>query len=163
MTTATPADTALADHARTPSGIGAAILLALLGVPFFGAGVNIALDRPGEGLGLCAFSMVFNLPVILILRRYFAVKRGGERILIFEDRIERRTTSGTVAMPFSQLEKLEGKITTFQSSGNQYHSYRLSFRGQGAIEMETSSHAGVNGDTGRLLQRVSGASLTPWA
>jgi hypothetical protein len=163
MTTATPEGTALADHARAPSGIGAAILLLLLGVPFFAAGVNIALQRLGEGLGLCAFSMVFNLPAILIFRRYFAVKRAAERILIFADRVERRTASGIVTLPFSQLDKLEGKITTFQNSGNQYHAYRLSFRGQAAIELETSSHPGVNGDTGRLLMKVSGASLQPWA
>ena len=124
MPIATPADTALAEHARTPSGLPAAILLLVLGVPFGAAGVNIALERLGEGLGLLAFSM---------------------------------------ALPFSQLDRLEGKITTFQNSGNQYHAYRLSFRGQAAVEMETSSHQGVNGDTGRLLQKVSGVSLQPWA
>jgi hypothetical protein len=162
MTTATPADTALAEHARTPSGVAAAILLMVLGVPFFGAGVNIALERLGQGLGLCAFSMVFNLPAILIVRNHFKVKRAAERILIFADRVERRTASGSVILPFSDLEKLEGKITTYQRSGNQDHAYRLSFRGQGPIEIETSSHAGVNGDTGRLLLKVSGASLQPW-
>jgi hypothetical protein len=163
MTTATPADAALAEHVRTPSGLPAAILLLLLGVPFFAAGVNIALQRLGEGLGLCAFSMLFNLPAILILRKYLRVKRDAERILIFSDRLERRTASGMMALPFSQLDRLEGKITTFQNSGNQYHAYRLSFRGQGAVEMETSSHQGVNGDTGRLLQKVSGVNLQPWA
>ncbi len=163
MTIATPADTALAEHARTPSGLPAAILLLLLGIPFGAAGVNIALQRLGEGLGLVAFSMIFNLPAFLILRKYVKVRRGAERILIFSDRLERRTTSGMMALPFSQLDRLEGKITTFQNSGNQYHAYRLSFRGQEAVELETSSHQGVNGDTGRLLQKVSGVSLQPWA
>jgi hypothetical protein len=163
MTIATPADAALAEHARTPSGLPAAILLLVLGVPFFAAGVNIALSRLGEGLGLCAFSMLFNLPAILIVRKYLRVKRGAERVLIFSDRLERRTAGGMMALPFSQLDRLEGKITTFQNSGNQYHAYRLSFRGQPPVEIETSSHEGVNGDTGRLLQRVSGVSLQPWA
>jgi hypothetical protein len=31
------------------------------------------------------------------------------------------------------------------------------------VEIETSSHPGVNGDTGRLLQKVSGVTLQPWA
>lgn len=163
MTTATAPEASLADHARVPSGLGAAVLLFVLGVPLFCAGVNIALQRVGEGLGLMAVSMVFNLPAILILRRYLQVKRGAERILIFSDRIERRTPGGSVSFPFSELDRLEGKITTFQGSGNQYHAYRLSFRGQEALELETSSHQGVNGDTGRLLQQVSGVSLQPWA
>jgi hypothetical protein len=163
MTTATPPDAALADHPRTPSGLVAIILLLVLGLPFFGAGVNIALQRLGEGLGLIAVSMLFNLPALLILRNYIKVKRGAERILIFPDRLERRTSSGNVAFPFSQLERLEGKITTFQNSGNQHHDYRLSFRGQGPLELGTTSHEGVNGDTGRLLQRVSGVSIQPWA
>ena len=163
MTIATPADAALAEHTRTPSGLPAAILLLVLGVPFFAAGVNIALSRLGEGLGLCAVSMLFNLPAILIARKYLRVKRGAERILIFSDRLERRTPGGMMALPFSQLDRLEGKITTFQSSGNQVHAYRLSFRGQTPVEIETSSHEGVNGDTGQLLQRVSGVPLQPWA
>ena len=163
MSIATPADTALAEHARTPSGLPAAILLMVLGVPFFLAGVNIALQRLGEGLGLCAVSMLFNLPAILILRKYLSVRRGAERILIFSDRLERRTASGMMALPFSQLDRLEGKITTFQNSGNQYHDYRLSFPGQEALELGTQTHEGVNGDTGRLLQKVSGVNLQPWA
>ncbi|MEP7124412.1 MAG: hypothetical protein ABJE95_26020 [Byssovorax sp.] len=163
MSTATPVDAALAEHARTPSGLPAAVLLLLLGVPFFAAGVNIALSRFGEGLGLCGVSMLFNLPAISILRSYLRVKRGGERIQIFSDRLVRHTTGGSMALPFSQLERLEGKITTFQRSGNQDHAYRLSFRGQPPVEIETSSHGGVNGDTGQLLQRVSGVSLQPWA
>lgn len=163
MTTATTTEAPLADYARVPSGMGAAILLFVLGVPLFCAGVNIALQRVGEGLGLMAVSMLFNLPAILILRRYLQVKRGAERILIFSDRVERRTPGGSTSLPFSQLDRLEGKITTFQGSGNQYHAYRLSFRGQEALELETSSHQGVNGDTGRLLQQVSGVSLQPWA
>jgi hypothetical protein len=163
MTPATTTEAPLAEHARVPSGLTAAILLFVLGIPFFCAGVNIALQRLGEGLGLMAFSMVLNLPAILILRRYLQVKRGAERILIFSDRIERRTQSESTSLPFSQLDRLEGKITTFQGSGNQYHAYRLSFRGQAALELETGSHQGVNGDTGRLLQQVSGVSLQPWA
>jgi hypothetical protein len=165
MTIATPADTALAEHARAPGGLVAAILLLLLGVPFFAAGVGRALTGfgLGDGLGVVAISMLFNLPAILILRRYLKVKREAERILIFSDRLERRTASGMMALPFSQLDRLEGKITTFQNSGNQYHAYRLSFRGQAAVEIETNSHPGVNGDTGRLLQQVSGVSLQPWA
>jgi len=90
MTIATTTDEALADHPRTPSGLAAIILLFLLGIPFFGAGVNIATQRLGEGLGLMAVSMIINLPAILILRNYPRVKRGGERILIFADRGERR-------------------------------------------------------------------------
>jgi hypothetical protein len=156
-------DEPLADHARVPSGLTAIILLFLLGVPFFGAGVNIALQRLGEGLGLIAFSMLMNLPAILILRNYLRVKRDAERILIFADRLERRTTRGSVTFPFAQLERLEGKITTFQSSGNQFHDYRLSFRGQGPLELMTATHPGVNGDTGRLLQRVSGVNMVAWA
>jgi hypothetical protein len=163
MTTANPADAALAEHPRTPSGLPAAILLLLLGVPFFAAGVNAALQHLDVGLGLMAFSMIFNLPALLILRKYLKVRRGAERILIFSDRLERRTSSGMMALPFSQLDRLEGKITAFQNSGNQYHAYRLSFRGQEAVEMETASHQGVNGDTGRLLQKVSGVALQPWA
>ncbi len=123
----------------------------------------MALTHLGDGLGLMAFSMIINLPALLVLRNYLKVKRAAERILIFQDRIEQRTRAGSVTFPFSQLERLEGKITTFKNTGTQYHAYRLSFRGQGALELETSTHPGVNGETGRLLQRVSGVGMQPWA
>src|SRR5689334_4900504 len=100
MTTASPPDAALADYTRAPSGLVAASLLLVLGLPFFGAGVNMALTHLGDGLGLMAFSMIINLPALLILRNYLKVKRAAERILIFPDRIERRTRAGSVALPF---------------------------------------------------------------
>jgi len=38
--------------------------------------------------------------------------------------------------------RLEGKITTFQNSGNQFHDYRLSFQGHVPLELETATHEG---------------------
>lgn len=158
----TTIQTPLARHARMPSGRAAAVLLLLIGVPFFAAGVNEATKNLGSGLGLIGVSMLFNLPAILIVRKFLRVRREAEELSIFEDRVERKTAVGTEQLSFRDLERLEGKITTFQNSGNQYHAYRLVFRGREPLLLETDTHAGVNGDTGRLLQRLAPCGMQPW-
>ena len=163
MTTTEDAGAALADYPRIASGLAIALLLMLLGVPFFGAGVNSALHDVGSGLGIMAFSMIFNLPAILLLRNRMKRKREQEHVLIFADRVERRSAAGTQVFPFSALERIDAKITTFQNSGNSYHSYRLPFGALGLVTVETNTHQGVDGETGRLLMRVSGKSITPWS
>ena len=89
-------------------------------------------------------------------------KREQEHVLIFADRVERRSAAGTQVFPFSALERIDAKITTFQNSGNSYHSYRLPFGALGLVTIETNTHEGVDGETGRLLMRVSGKPMQPW-
>lgn len=162
MESAPPSPTPLAIYARVPSGLTAAVLLLLLGGPFFGAGANIALSRLGEGAGLMAFSMILNLPALLILRNWLKVRQSAEQVLIFSDRVERRTKRGVDRLPLSALERIEAQIRSFES-GNRYHTYRLSFLGQAAITIETDTHKGVDGETGRLLERVSGVRIQGFA
>jgi hypothetical protein len=163
MTTTETTGAALADYARVTSGLAAAILLMLLGVPFFGAGVSRALNDVGAGLGIMAFSMIFNLPAILILGNRMKRKREREHVLVFADRVERRTAAGTQVFPFSALERIDAKIVSYQNSGNTYHSYRLPFGALGLVTIETNTHEGVDGEAGRLLMRLSGKSITPWS
>lgn len=152
----------LAVYARVPSGLAAALLLLLLGGPFFGAGVNIALSRFGEGAGLMAFSMILNLPALLILRNWLRVRRAAEEVLIFADRVERRTRRGVDRLPMSALQRIEAQIRSFES-GNRYHTYRLSFVGEATLTIETDTHKGVDAETGRLLERISGVRIQGFA
>ena len=159
----TPSNQPLATFQRTASGLTAIVLLLLLGVPFALAGINIALTRLGEGLGLVAFSMLFNLPAILIAMKYAKVRRAREVVAIYPDRVERRASGQDESMPLPDLVRIEAKVTTFTNTGNRYHSYRLTFRGRAPLELETDTHQGVDGETGRLLAELSGVPVQAWA
>jgi hypothetical protein len=48
-------------------------------------------------------------------------------------------------------------------SENRYHTYRLSFLGEAALTLETDTHRGVDAETGRLLERISGVRIQGFA
>jgi hypothetical protein len=88
--------------------------------------------------------------------------KKNERIRLFADRIEVASSAGSVRYPFSELKSLEGKVTTYQQTGERVHGYKLSFA-SGVVELIGGGEfVGVGEATGPLLVEKTGRRIEPW-
>ena len=70
-------------------------------------------------------------------------------------------SAGTVSHAFAGLESLEGKVTTYQKTGEKVHGYKLTFA-TGVVELVGGDHVGVGEQTGTLLRERAGRPMEPW-
>jgi hypothetical protein len=88
--------------------------------------------------------------------------KKNERIRLFGDRIEVASSAATVRYPFSELKSLEGKVTTYQQTGERVHGYKLAFA-SGVVELIGGGEfVGVGEATGPLLVEKTGRRIEPW-
>ncbi len=117
------------------------------------------MARNGLLLGFGALGLIAGVAVWLDAANK---TRLNERIRLFGDRIEVATSKGTTSYPFSELKSLEGKVTTYQQTGERVHGYKLAFAG-GVVELIGGGEfVGIGEQTGSLLAQHTGRRMEPW-
>jgi hypothetical protein len=144
-------------HKAVPIGF----LVFGLGMAIGGAVSYDPAQMARNGL-LLAFGALFLVTGVGLWLDAAKKTRLNERIRLFGDRIEVASSKGTTSYPFSELKSLEGKVTTYQQTGERVHGYKLAF-GSGVVELIGGGElVGIGEQTGSLLAEHTGRRMEPW-